>query len=256
MNIKYLFVLGFLSISVFAEEQIVEPEKPSQPEKVSEKEALPEVKAEVNFEDAEKNDEIINKEVVENVENTDNGVKASASATASFNFNFEEFLAKWLQDCKQKKENNDEGEGNETNVEEKNKEAEKNKGAENNQEAEHNAQSEENSAEEMKSPCNYYFDVHARSSSSARSSATASASSAFYFNFYHPKEDEGNGKDANAEEPKENDDGEQPFDVENIEVPEHCNQQNSEDKEPLNEELLDDEPLKTEDETQVEEVEQ
>ena len=109
----------------------------------------------------------------------------------------------------------------------------------------------ENSAEEMKSPCNYYFNVYARSSSSARSSATASASSAFYFNFYHPKEDEGNGEDANAEEPQENDDGEQPFDVENIEVPEHCNQQNIEDKKTSLEEQL-----KTEDETQVEEVEQ
>jgi len=251
MNIKFLFVLGFLSISVFAEEQIVEPEKPSQPEKVSEKEALAEVKAEVNFGDVKKDDKSVNKEVVENVENTDNGIKASASASASFNFNFKAFLAKWLQDCKQKKENNDEGESNETNVEEENKEAEKNKEAENNQEAEEKAQSKENSAEEMKSPCNYYFNVHARSSSSARSSATASASSAFYFNFYHPKEDKENGEDANAEEPKESDDGEQPFDMENIEVAEHCNQQNIEDNQPL-----DDEPLKTEDETQVEEVEQ
>ena len=77
MNIKFLFVLGFLSISVFAEEQIVEPEKPSQPEKVSEKEALAEVKAEVNFGDVKKDDKSVNKEVVENVENTDNGIKAS-----------------------------------------------------------------------------------------------------------------------------------------------------------------------------------
>jgi len=232
MNIKFLFVLCFLSISVFAEEQIVEPEKPSQPEKVSEKEALAEVKAEVNFGDVKKDDENINKEVVENVENTDNGIKASASASASFNFNFKAFLAKWLQDCKQKKVNNDEGESNENNVEEEKKIQEKNKEAENNQEAEDSAQNDEDSAEEMMSPCNYYFNVHASSSSSARSSATASSSSTFYFNFYHPKEDKEKGEDANAEEPKENDDGDQPFDVANIEVPEHCNQQNSEDKEP------------------------
>jgi len=54
---------------------------------------------------------------------------------------------------------------------------------------------------------------------------------------------------------------EQPIDVENVEVSEHCNQQNSEEKKPLDEELLNEEPLdeealKPEDKTQVEEVEQ
>jgi len=253
MSIKFILVLGFLLVSAFAEEQNVEPEKSSQLGKIleQEKEAIAEAKAEVNIGDVKNDNENVNKEVVENVENTDNGIEASASASASFNFNFKEFLAKWLQDCEQKKENNEEGENNETNVEEENKKQEKDKEARNNQEVEDNAQSEENSAEEMKSPCNYYFNVQKRSSSSARSSATASSSSAFYFNFHHPKEDEENGEDGNAEEPKENDDGDQPFDVENIEVQEHCNQQNIENKKPSV-----DEPLKTVDETQVEVVEQ
>jgi len=261
MNIKFVLVLGFLSISVFAEEQIVEPEKPSQPEKVSEKEALAEVKAEVNFGDVKKDDENINKEVVENVENTDNGIKASASASASFNFNFKKFLAKWLQDCKPKKENNSEGESNETNVEEENKKPEKNK------EAEDSAQNEENPAEDVKSPRIYTYNVHARASASASSSS--SASSSFYFNFNDPLEDEESNENENAEiqdentgAPQENDsvvddlqenfeENEQSIDVENVEVPEHCNQRNIGDKEPSV-----DEPIKTEDETQVEEVEQ
>jgi len=330
MSIKYIFVFGFLFVSAFAEEQIVEPEKSSQPEKVSEseKEALAEAKAEVNFGDLKKDDESVNIEAVENIENTDNGVKASASASTSFNF--DEFLAKWLQDCKQNKENNNEGESNknETNEEKENKKQEKSKVAENNQEAENNAQKKENTAEEdEKSPFVYTYKVHARASASAsassssslyykldepkkeennektqgnvedsveqttdeenpvseelkqpkelvspfpynvhaRSSASASASSSFYYNFHDPKEEKYD--DESAEKPQETDDvaedtqenfkeNEQPIDVENVEVLEHCNQQNSEDKEPLNEEPLDDEPLKTEDETQVEEVEQ
>ena len=85
MSIKFIFVLGFLLVSAFAEQQNVEPEKSSQPEKVSkpeieskpEKEALAEAKAEVNFGDVKKDDESVNKEAVENIENADNGVKAS-----------------------------------------------------------------------------------------------------------------------------------------------------------------------------------
>jgi len=55
--------------------------------------------------------------------------------------------------------------------------------------------------------------------------------------------------------------GEQQSDVENVEVQEHCNQQNGEDKELIIDEPSVDKqsvekPLKTEDETQVEEVEQ
>ena len=126
----------------------------------------------------------------------------------------------------------------------------------------------ETPSEEVKSPCIYSFNVHARSSASTRSSASASASSSFYYNFYDPKEEEEN----NAEEPQESDDdvdelkeniieGEQQSDVENVEVQEHCNQQNGEDKELIIDEPSVDKqsvekPLKTEDETQVEEVEQ
>ena len=85
MSIKFLFVIGFLLVSALAEEQIVEPEKPSQSEKLSqpenvsepEKEASAEAKVEVNLGDVEMNDENVNKEVVEDIENTENGVKAS-----------------------------------------------------------------------------------------------------------------------------------------------------------------------------------
>ena len=78
MSIKFVFVIGFLLVSAFAEEQIVEPEKISELEKVSEpeKEASAEAKAEVKLGDV-KTEEILKKEVVENIENTDNGVKAS-----------------------------------------------------------------------------------------------------------------------------------------------------------------------------------
>jgi len=114
MSIKFVFVIGFLLVSAFAEEQTVEPEKPSQSEKISkpeqvsepEKEASAEAKVEVNLGDVKINDENINKEVVEDIVNTDNGVKASASASTSFSFNFEEFLAKWFEACQRNKESN------------------------------------------------------------------------------------------------------------------------------------------------------
>ena len=122
----------------------------------------------------------------------------------------------------------------------------------------------ENSAEEDKKfPFINSYNVHARASSSA--SSTSSSSSSFYFNFYDPKEgDEGENteiQDENTEKPQKNNDDdkpqeivekvEQPIDVENVEVSEHCNQLNSEEKKPLDEEAL-----KPEDKTQVEEVEQ
>merc|ERR1719489_674024 len=238
MSVKFVFVIGYLLVSAFAEEQTVEPEKLSQ----QEKEASAEAKVEVILGDVKINDENVNKEVVEDIENTDNGVKASASALTSLNFNFEELLAKWFKVCQQNKESD----------ENKSDEEVENKKEKNNENLEDSAQSEETPSEEMKSPCIYSYNVHARSSVSARSSASASASSSFYF--YDPKEDEENDEGENSEEPQESDDGvdepqeneEQSTDVESNEVKEHCNQQNSEDKE----------PLKTEDETQVEEVEQ
>ena len=85
MNIKFVFVIGFLLVSALAEDQTVEPEKPLQPEKLSkpeqvsepEKAASAEAKVEVNLGDVKMNDENVNKEIVEDIENTDNGVKAS-----------------------------------------------------------------------------------------------------------------------------------------------------------------------------------
>ena len=79
MSIKFVFVIGFLLVSAFAEEQTVEPEKLSQQEKLSkpEKEASAEAKVEVNLGDVKMNDENVNKEIVEDIENTNNGVKAS-----------------------------------------------------------------------------------------------------------------------------------------------------------------------------------
>jgi len=268
MSIKLTFVFGLLLASGWTQEQVLEPEKVLESENVSEsiKEASVEAIAEVNLGDEKIEDDKLNKEVDENVEKTENGVKASASASVSFNF--EEFLAKWLQDCKQNKENNNEGESNENEINEEieNEKKEKNKVAED------KAQSEENQVEDVKSPFIYTYNVHARASASGSSSS--SSSSSFYFNFNDPLEDgESNEnknaeiQDENAEAPQESDDvaddlqknfeeNEQPIDVENVEVPEHCNQQNSKDKEPVIEEPLVKEPLKTEDETQVEEVEQ
>jgi len=261
MSIKFILVLGFLLVSAFAEEQNVEPEKSTQPGEIleQEKEAIAEAKAEVNFGNLKKDDESLNKEVVEKIENVDNGVKASAKASACFNFNFEEFIAKLFEAFQQNKENdkvenNDDGKSNENEI---NEEIE-NKKKEDNEEAEDNRQSEENPAEDVKSPFIYSHNVHARASASASSSS----SSSFYFNFYDPKEEKEGDEGENKEKPQENnaDDDEsqeivekfeQPIDVENVEVPDHCNQQNSGDKKPSLEE-----PLKPEEETQVEEVEQ
>jgi len=264
MSIKFILVLGFLLVSAFAEEQNVEPEKSTQPGEIleQEKEAIAEAKAEVNFGNLKKDDESLNKEVVEKIENVDNGVKASAKASASFNFNFEELIAKLFEACKQNKENdkvenNDEGKSNENEI---NEEIE-NKKEEDNEEAEDNKQSEENSAEENeKSPFINSYNVHARAS--ALASSSSSSSSSFFFNLYDPKEEKEGDEGENTEKPQENnaDDDEsqeivekfeQPIDVENVEVPDHCNQQNSGDKKPSLEE-----PLKPEEETQVEEVEQ
>jgi len=270
MSIKFIIVLGFLLVSAFAEEQNVEPAKSSHPGEIleQEKEAIAEAKAEVNFGDLKKDGKNLNKEVVEKIENVDNGVKASAKASASFNFNFEKLIAKLFEAFQQNKENdkvenNDEGKSAENEI---NEEIE-NKKEEDNEEAEDNKQSEENPVEDDKSPFICSYNVHARASASASSSS--SSSSSFNFNFYDPKEEkEGDEneneeiQDENTDAPQDNDsvvddlqenfeENEQPIDVENVEVPEHCNQQKSEDKEPVIEE-----PLKPEEETQVEEVEQ
>jgi len=274
MSIKLTFVFGLLLASGWTQDQVLELKKVSEPGNVSEpvkisrliEEASVEAKAETKLGNEKIEVGKLNKEVDENVEKTENGVKASASASVSFNF--EEFLAKWLQDCKQNKENNNEGESNENEINEEieNEKKEKNKVAED------KAQSEENQVEDVKSPFIYTYNVHARASASGSSSS--SSSSSFYFNFNDPLEDgESNEnknaeiQDENAEAPQESDDvaddlqknfeeNEQPIDVENVEVPEHCNQQNSENKEPLVEQPLVEQPLQPEDETQVEEVEQ
>ena len=118
----------------------------------------------------------------------------------------------------------------------------------------------------MKSPFNYYFNVHARSSASA----SASSSSSFYYNYakdnkYNEDEITGvreepqesfevNNESANIEEKSEND--EQSLDAENVKVKEHCNQKNSKNKELSVNKPSVEEPIKTEDETQVEEVKQ
>merc|ERR1719354_383734 len=255
MSIKLTFVFGLLLASGWTQEQVLESEINQEPEKVLElvKEAFVKAKAGVNLGNKKIQDKL-NKEVDENVEKTDNGVEASANASASFNFNFEELIVKLFEAVQQNKEN-DKDENNDEEI---------NKKEEDNKEAEDNVQSEENTAEKMKSPFINSYNVHARASASASSSS--SSSSSFYFNFYDPKEgDEGENaeiQDKNTEAPQENDnivedsqenfeENEQPIDVENDEVPEHCNQQNSIDKE-----LVIEEPLKPEGETQVEEVEQ
>jgi len=245
MSIKVTFVFGLLLASGWTQEPIVEAENFSDPVK----EASVEGKSEVISGNEKTDDKNFNKDVDEKVEKTENGVKASAKASASFNFNFEEFIAKLSEALEQNKdENNDE--------EENNKEDEINEEGENNV--------ENNPAEEARSPCNFYFDVHARSSASA----SARSTSLFNYNIYEPKKDGENNEVENAEEPQESvnensenvsnqedqnkvEENEQTSDVELIEVPEYCNQQNGEGKEPSLEE-----PLKTEDETQVEEVEQ
>jgi len=272
MSIKLTFVFGLLLASGWTQEQILEPEKLLEPEKVSEpekvlvhvKESSVDAKAEVNLGNEKTDDENMNKDVDENVMKNENGIKASASASAKFNFNFEEFIAKLFEAFEQNKENNNEGKSNENKI---NEEVE-NKKEEKNKEAEDNVQSAENEVKDEKSPFINSYNVHARASASSSSSS----SSSFYFNFNDPLEDKKSNENENAEiqdentgAPQENDDivddlqenfgeNEQPIDVENVEVPDHCNQQNSKHKEPLVEE-----PLKTkesEDETKVEEVEQ
>jgi len=242
MSMKVTFVFGLLLASGWTQEPIVEAENVSD----SVKEAFVEGKSEVISGNEKTDDKNLNKEVDEKVEKTENGVKASAKASASFSFNFEEFIAKLFEALeKNKDENNDE--------------EEKKKEEDNIEEGENNVK--KNPAEEMRSPCNYCYNVH------ARSLASASSSSSFYYNFYEPKKADKNNEVENAEEQQENvgenseninnradqnkvQEDEQTSDVEPIRVTEHCNQQNGEDKEPSV-----DEPLKTEDETQVEEVE-
>merc|ERR1719376_1498334 len=101
MSIKLTFVFGLLLASGWSQENISEPEQVSEADKVTE--PTKEASAEVNLGDVKISDENVNKEVAEDIENTDSRVKASASASASFNF--EEFLAKWLQSIQQNKEN-------------------------------------------------------------------------------------------------------------------------------------------------------
>jgi len=82
----------------------------------------------------------------------------------------------------------------------------------------------------------------------------SSASSSFYYNFHDPKDEDKSNENESTEEPKENDadelqenakEDERPIDVENVGVPEHCNRKNDENEE----------ASKTEDETQVKDVE-
>jgi len=207
MSINITFVFGLLLASGWTQEQVLEPEKVSEPENGSEsvKEASVDAKAEVNLGNKKVQDKL-NKEVDENVEKTQNGVKASASASSSFNFNFEEFIAKLFEAVQQNKENNNEGES---------------KNAE-----DVNAESKENKAEDMKSP----FRVYAR--------ASTSASSSFYYKFDGAK-DENDVQEELNENAEEN---ELPSE-EKSEVKEHCNEQNSEEKKPLADKPLVDVPL-------------
>jgi len=251
MSVKLTFVFGLLLASGCTQEQTVEPENVlelennSELEKVSEpvKEASVVAKAVVNLDDL--NDDNLNKKIDENVEKTENSVKASARASASFNFNFEEFIAKLFEAFKQNKETK-----------------ENDKDEENNKEVENNLPNEEKvSEEDVKSPSIYCSNVHARSSAFASARSTSS----FYFDY--PKHEENNedgitkvqeelqenvevnNEGANVEEKSENE--EQLSDAEIVEVEEHCGQQNSKEKEPSVDDLI-----KTEDETKVEEVEQ
>jgi len=126
MSIKLTFVFGLLLASGWTQEQVSEPEKVLEPENVLEpiKEASVEALAEVNLGDEKIEDDKLNKEVDENVEKTENGLKVSASASSSFNFNFEEFIAKLFEAFQQNKENNNKGKSNENDI---NKETENKK---------------------------------------------------------------------------------------------------------------------------------
>jgi len=247
MSFKLTFIFGLLLASGWTQEQVLEPEKVLEPENVSEP---VKAKAEVKLDDLEIDNENLNKKVDEKVEKTGNDVKASARASSSFNFNFEELLAKLFKAVQQNKETNKEQLDSENAV--------------NNEEVENNLPNKENPEEDVKFPFNYYFNVHARPSASAKST------SSFYFDY--PKDEENNedgitkvqeepqenvevnNEGANVEEKSENE--EQLSDAENVKVEEHCNQQNSKNKELLVNKPSVEEPIKTEDETQVEEKEQ
>jgi len=255
MSIKVTFVFGLLLASGWTQEPIVEAENVSDPVK----EASVKGKSEVISGNEKTDEKNFNKDVDEKVEKTENGVKASAKASASFYFNFEEFIAKLFEALEQNKDENSDEEEN-------------NKKDEIIEEGENNV--ENNPAEETRSPCNFCFNVH------ARSSASASARSTFFlnYNFSNPKRDEENNEVENTEGPRESveenrenisnqadqnrvEEDEKTSDAELIKVPEHCNQQNGEGKEPsvdkpLNDEPLVDESLNDEDKTQVKEVEQ
>ena len=73
MSIKLTFVFGLLLASGWTQEQVSEPENVLEPIKEASVEAL----AEVNLGDEKIEDDKLNKEVDENVEKTENGVKAS-----------------------------------------------------------------------------------------------------------------------------------------------------------------------------------
>ena len=73
MSIKLIFVFGLLLASGWTQEEVLEPDKVSELVKESSVNA----KAEVNLGNENIDDENLNKDVDENVEKTENGVKAS-----------------------------------------------------------------------------------------------------------------------------------------------------------------------------------
>ena len=83
MSIKLTFVFGLLLASGWSQENISEPEQVSEADKVAEVEKVTEptkeasAEAEVNLGDVKISDENVNKEVAEDIENTDSRVKAS-----------------------------------------------------------------------------------------------------------------------------------------------------------------------------------
>jgi len=161
MSVKLTFVFGLLLASGHTQEQTVKSENVSELENNSELkkvlepviEASVEAKAEIKLDNLKIDDGNLNKKDDENVEKNKSGVKASASAAASLNFNFEEFLAKLFEAVQQN--------------EKINKEQSYSEDVENNEEVKNNLPNEENPEEDVKSPFNYYFNVHATSSASA-----------------------------------------------------------------------------------------
>ena len=85
MSIKLTFVFGLLLASGWAQENISEPEQVLEPEKVAEpeivtepaEEASVEAKADVDLGDSIVEGDNMKRNIDENVENTDNDVKAS-----------------------------------------------------------------------------------------------------------------------------------------------------------------------------------